>query len=286
MREAVAAIIVNTAVWLLRLVFGILTNSLTLIAEAWHSFSDNVTSLIVYVGGRMGSKPPDREHPYGHGRVADLATVLMGSALIVIAGSILYESVQRFLSGYSVAFEYLGAALVVVVLTGAVKELLARYALRLYRLSGSALCLADAWHHRVDALMSFAVLFSFAGFVLAGTNLFDLAGASAISALLAYEGSRIFFESAKVIVDTIPKNLEPRIREAAHRVPEVMDVHDIRVRSYGGKLYVDMKIHVEPGIDVERAHDVAHRVEKEVKASLKDVEEVLVHVEPSTEHGN
>jgi len=284
-REAAAALIANTAVWALRLVAGLLVNSLALVAEAWHSMSDNATSIIVYLGGRLGAKPPDSEHPYGHGKIADLATVLLSLALMAIAAAILWEAVDRFRSGYSVALEYAGVALVVVAVTGLVKEVLARYALKLYKQSGSTLCLADAWHHRVDALTGFAVLASLAGFTLLGTNFLDLLAALTITALLVYESVEIFAESAKVVIDTTPKSVAKEAERIALSTPGVETVHDIRVRSYGGRVYIDMKLHVNPEASVAEAHEIAHRVEEKIKEKLKSVAEVLVHVEPSSEHG-
>jgi len=225
---------VNTLVWAVRLVAGVLVNSLALIAEAWHAFSDNVTSVMVYVGGRLGSKPPDKDHPYGHGRIADLTTVFMGLALVAVGTSVLYESVQRFLQGYSIALQFLGPALAVVIATGVVKEVLTRYALKLYRISGSPLCHADAWHHRVDALISLAVLASFAGVTLLNTYLLDIASAAVIAILLGYEGGRIFVKSAAAVIDTMPRGIEARIAGIARSVRNVNEVHDVKARNYGG----------------------------------------------------
>jgi len=284
MREATYALLVNSIVWIMRLLIGILINSLSLIAEAWHSFSDNITSMIVYIGGRLGSKPPDEEHPYGHGKIADLATVFMSSSLIGIGVLILYESLERFLTGYFIVYDFLGYGLFIVVATGLLKEILARYALKLYRLSGSTLCYADAWHHRVDASMSIVVLLSFIGFIVFNTNILDLAGTFLISGLLIREGVKIFLESSKTVIDTTPVEMKTRIREAALEVPGVIYVHDIRVRNYGGKLYVDMKIHVDPTISLSDAHNIAHSVEKKVKSAINSVEEVLVHCEPGSKH--
>ncbi|ADM27851.1 cation diffusion facilitator family transporter [Ignisphaera aggregans DSM 17230] len=284
MREALVAIMVNTIVWILRLIPGILVNSLALIAEAWHSLSDNMTSIMVYLGGRLGSKPPDKEHPYGHGKIVDLATLFMGLALIVIGISILYESIQRFLSGYSIALQFLGSALIVVIITGIIKEFLARYALKLYRISGSMLCYADAWHHRVDALMSIAVFVSFVGIIFLDTYLLDILSAIIIAVLLGYEGGKIFVESVSIIIDTIPKGIEARIMDIAKSVTGVDEVHDVKARSYGGKMYAEIKVHVDPKLSIEEAHEIAHKIEEKVKSGIPNIEEVLVHVEPSSEH--
>ncbi len=283
-REALVAIAVNTVVWILRLFFGIIVNSLALIAEAWHSFSDNITSIMVYLGGKLGSKPPDKNHPYGHGKIADLATMFMGLALIIIGISISYESIQRFLSGYSIALQFLGPALIVIIITGVIKEVLARYALRLYRVSGSSLCYADAWHHRVDALMSIVVLISFIGIAFLNTYLLDISSAIVIAILLGYEGGKVFAGSTSILIDTVPMGIETQIIKIAKSITGINEIHDVKARSYGGNMYVEIKVHVDPKLSIEEAHEIAHKIEEKVKSGIPNVKEVLIHIEPSSQH--
>jgi len=131
-----AAIVINTFVWILRLVAGVLSSGSALIADAWHTMSDNASSVIIYLASKIASKPPDKLHPYGHGKSVDVATFIMGLILLAITAFLTFESINRVISGYSIIAEYTLLAVNVLVLTCVMKELLARYALRLYKITG------------------------------------------------------------------------------------------------------------------------------------------------------
>ena len=286
-REGLVAIGVNTLVWLARLVTGLMTGSMALIADAWHALSDNITSVAVLASSKVASKPPDETHPYGHGRFADVVSLVIGLGLMGLAAYIVFEAVSRFAAGYTIVSAYAGEAIAVVVCTSVVKECLARYALKLHKLSGSPLCRADAWHHRVDALTGLAVIPVFIASLLSRWSaLTDLAASTVISALLAKEGFKILREATLDLIDTSRSELVRTALEAALSVKGVEEVHDVRVRSYGGLYYVEMKVHVDPKLSVEEAHKVAERVEETVKKALgpEHVVEVLIHYEPTTPH--
>ncbi len=286
-RESLTALAVNTAVWIIRLYLGLLSGSMALVADAWHSLSDNFSSAAILIGSRVAAKPPDEEHPYGHGRVADLISLAIGSALIAIAALITYEAIHRLGEGYSLITEYAPYAIAGIVLTSAIKELLARYALRLHRISGSPMCRADAWHHRVDALTGFAAMPVFiAALINACPRLLDLAGSVIISAMLVREGLKIATDSVRDLLDSLKLEIAEAAAKAALSVSGVLAVHDVRVRSYGGIYYIDMKVHVDPDASVEEAHRISEIVESVVKESLGKgrVAEVLIHYEPATPH--
>ncbi len=286
-REALVAIGVNTAVWLARLVMGLMTGSMALIADAWHALSDNITSAAVLIGSKVASKPPDESHPYGHGRFADVVSLVIGLGLVGLAAYIVFEAVTRFVAGYTIVSAYAEVAIAVVTATSLAKEGLARYALRLHNVSGSPLCRADAWHHRVDALTGLAVIPVFIASLLGKWSaLTDLAASALISALLAKEGFEIVKDATLDLMDTSRKELVRLVERVALNVDGVEEVHDVRVRSYGGTYYVDMKIHVNPNLSVEEAHRVAEQVEETIKKALGPgrVVEVLIHYEPTTPH--
>jgi len=281
--EAITAILVNTAVWAARLAAGFLTNSIALIADAWHSMSDNVTSVAVLTGSKLASRPPDKEHPYGHGKIADLVSLFMGLALVVVAAYVAYEAVRRSLGGYAIEQSYVLPALAVVATTSLVKEGLARYALRLARSSGSPLCRADAWHHRVDALVGLAVVPSLASYMLTGTTIVDLAAGIAIGLAIGREGFRIVKEASSTLIDSLDSRVESLVKDVARGVEGVEHVHDVRVRSYGGFYFVELKLHVSPNIDVAKAHEIAHTLEDRVRERERRIVELTTHIEPSGE---
>ncbi len=286
-REVLAAICVNTFVWITRLIAGLLSGSSALVADAWHSMSDNASSLVVYLASRIASKPPDESHPYGHGKSVDIGTFVIGLMLLGVAFFLAYESITRFFEGYSIFSEYAIPAIIVLAITGLFKELLARYALKLYNETGSPLCKADAWHHRLDALTGLAVLPVFVAPLLGlSATAIDLGATIIIVALIFYEGVEIIIESLQSLMDYSPRKIIDVIEEIIKGFDKVLEVHDIRVRRYGEAIYVEMKVHVEPTMTIKEAHDLTEKIEEQVKEKLgrDKVIEVLVHVEPTIPH--
>ncbi len=284
-KEAYVSFAVNTLVWAIRLVAGLLTGSYALIADSWHSMSDNMTSLVVYVSSKLASKPPDEQHPYGHGRVADIGTLMVGLMLVGIAAYIPYEALTKYLAGYYLIPEYASFGVATITLTALAKEGLARYAMRLAEETGSSLCKADGWHHRVDALTGLAILPVFVLEVLGiRSSAMDLVLAFAISGLVLYEGVNIAADSVNSLMDATRKEMVDEITGLVMRLKGVQEVHDVRVRSYGGNYFVELKIHVPPSMSVQEAHKLAELIEDEVKKKYRNVIEVLIHVEPSTPH--
>lgn len=279
--EAEVAITANTFLWLARLFAGLLVNSIALVADAWHSMSDSATSAVVLISSKLASRPPDEEHPYGHGKVADIGTLLMGVALIGIAGYIVYEASVRYLLGYELERAYAPLALAVLITTSLAKEGLARYSMKLFRRSGSTLCKADAWHHRVDALVGLATIPAITVYTITGSTLVDIAAASAIGVLLVRGGIKILKEPALALIDTAVPQIEKTVRDVAGGVAGVERVHDVRVRNYGGQYYVEVKLHVRPSMSIDEGHEIAHQLESKIKERERRIAEVLIHIEPS-----
>ncbi len=157
--------------------------------------------------------------------------------------------------------------------------------MRLYNVSGSLLCKADAWHHRVDALTGIAVIPVFILSMLdVSSALPDLVATLAIAALIMKEGLEISKEATHSLIDTARHDVITKITQVAAKVKDIIEVHDVRVRNYGGYYYIEMKIHVDPIKTIEEAHKVAEAVENEVKRSMPRVIEVITHIEPATPH--
>ena len=283
-QEAKVSLAVNTAVWIFRLIMGILVGSAALIAEAWHSFTDNLTTAILYVSSRLADKPPDEEHPYGHERIADIGTLIMAILIFMTATYIVYEAIIRFSYGYVFVTEYVFAAIVVVLVSSFLKELLARYAFKLYKMSNSMLCYADGWHHRADALMGFGVGVVFLIVITFNLHIADFIMAIIISSVIFYEGANIFKKATLTLIDTTAPSIANKIKELVLSMDDVKEVHDVRVRNYGSYYIIDLKIHVSPELKIEEAHELAHKAEDLIKNKMKNVKEVTIHVEPAKPH--
>ncbi len=285
-REAVVAMIVNVGVWLSRLLVGILSGSYALIADAWHALSDTATSALVLISSRIAAKPPDEEHPYGHGRAADIASLMLGLALIALSLFLILSPFTGSLHRHEIVAEFAMTAVLVVGLTSIVKEALARYALYLYNISGSMLCRADAWHHRLDALLGIAVLPVFVTAIISPhiAPYVDLACSLLIAGLIAKEGIEIVYEATSVLSDATRRDIVEKVLHIVNTVPDIVEVHDVRVRTYGGYIFIEMKVHVDPRKTVEEAHRLCEELEAKIKELDKRVLEVLIHIEPTTRH--
>ncbi|MCK4890583.1 MAG: cation transporter, partial [Candidatus Aminicenantes bacterium] len=154
--EGFVSIIINILLFILKYWAGIVSGSIALIADAWHTLSDSISSLILIAGVKLSSRKPDKKHTFGHGRWEQISAVFIGFLLAVVAYEFLKGSIEKFFSGESANFGLI--AIVVTIISVLVKEGLAQFAFRLWRITGNIALKADGWHHRTDAFSSLLVL--------------------------------------------------------------------------------------------------------------------------------
>lgn len=276
MLEGVTSIAVNLAVFAVKLVPGIMIGSISLIADAVHSLGDVLSSGVVIWGFKASAKPSDREHPFGHGRVETVATLVIGIMLFVVAWEFAQNSVIRLLSPKPVAAST--GLLAILALTVALKEWLARFARTLARTIRSSALEGDFWHHRSDV---FATLFVIVSLIAArfGLQFVDAIGGLAVSCFIAAAGYTLTRDAVSPLVGEAPSaQLVQEIRETARSVPEVDEIHDVIVHSYGGLLVTSLHIEISSELDVVRAHDVAETVETALNEHFGGWS--VVHVDP------
>jgi len=279
------SIILNTVLFLVKLVVGIIANSLALVADAVHSLSDSATSVVVIVGFKISSKPPDQEHPYGHGRAEYIATLIISVLLMVTGIEFIRSSIQQITEPEAVYSRLW--VLGVVLLTIILKEVMGRISHYLGVLIKSDVLEADAWHHRTDALSSALVLVSLAGGMI-GIPSLDGYGGLGVAGILLYTGYRIAHNAIDTLLGRPPKKeTVDRIRSLARSVDNVIDAHDITVHSYGHHRYINLHIEVDEREAPLTLHDAAEKVESLLRHELKAY--ALVHLDPisleSTEAG-
>jgi len=263
-----------------KFVLGILGRSQALIADAVHSGSDLATDAVVLLGIRAGRKEPDSDHHFGHARIETLASAVVGIALLAVAAFLAYDA------GIGIYYhnEYhpnwlavIGAAASIVV-----KEILYHYTVRVGRRIRSPAVVANAWHHRSDALSSVAVL---AGVVAAQINpdwhVLDAYAALVVALLIAGVGARVLWQAVKEVTDTAPP---PEVLEKMHAcargVDGVIDEHDLKVRSSGGMYHLHIHVTVNGNLNVREGHAIAKEVERCLLSDIENVGEVIVHVDP------
>jgi cation diffusion facilitator family transporter len=270
----------NTLLITLKFVAGILGHSQALIADAVHSVSDLFTDTIVLIGLKIGGKAPDEEHQFGHARIETLASAIVGLALIATA---LYLGINASLNIYRhTEYHPTKLALIGAGVSIALKEALYHYTVHVGRRIKSQLIIANAWHHRSDALSSVAVLLGVAGtLVNPSWHILDSFAALLVSFFIVKVGLEILRDSLREFTDTAPPpEILNTISACTRSVEGVLDMHDLRVRISGGLYQMETHIVVDGQLTVTEGHRIAKTVESCLAEEIDDLDRVIVHVDP------
>ncbi len=282
-KSALLGIVINLGLALAKGCAGYFGNSFALVADGLESLTDVFSGLVVYFGLKIAVKPPDANHPYGHGKAEPLAAAIVSLALAGAALGIMYGGLREIRTPSEVPAPY-----TLVVLAGVliVKELLFRHVQSVGNAIGSTAVKSDAWHHRSDALTS---AFAFAGIsiaLLGGPGWQAADGWAAICAALVilYNAWKQLRPAILELSDSsVNPTVEARVRQIAQRVDGVVGLDKCVVRKMGFGFYVDLHIVVSGELTVRQGHQLSHRVEDEILKGIPRVAEVLVHVEPEEE---
>jgi len=272
-------LLLNAGLALVKLLAGLLGNSNALVADAVESLADIFGSLVVWSGLRISARPADANHPYGHGKAEPLAALLVAMMLVGAGLGIAVQSIREISTPHPSPKAYTLGVLVGVVL---VKELLFRYARRAARESASTALLADAWHHRSDALTSLAAAVGITIALLGGPGyaVADDWAALFAAGLILFNAYRLMRPPLHELMDAEPTEVVGQARAIAERVAGVDATEKIFARKHGTGFWIDMHVEVDPEMTVERAHAVAHDVKDAVCGAMPRVANVLVHIEP------
>ncbi len=273
-------VLVNTFLILFKFITGVSGHSQALIADAVHSISDLFTDAVVLVGFRAGRKAPDENHQFGHARIETLASAIVGIALIATA---LYLGIKASWDIYHhteyhpTRLALFGAAASIVL-----KEALFHYTLHIGRRIKSPLIVANAWHHRSDAFSSVAVLVGVAGAQIKPSwYVLDGYAALIVSFFILKVGLEILRGTLREFLDTAPEpEILSEISRCARKQNGVIDVHDLRVRSFGGLYQMETHIVVDGGLTVSEGHHIAKEVENCLLDEIADLDRVIIHVDP------
>ena len=283
MRSALLGMLVNLGLSVTKISAGIAGHSFALVADGLESGADVLSGLAVFFGLKVAVKPPDADHPYGHGKAEPLAALCVGLTLVGAAITIMAESIHEILTPHRLPAPY-----TLVVLAGVltVKALLSRHVETVGDSIGSLAVKADAWHHRSDAITS---AFAFLGISIAllggpGWATADAWAALCAGVVILFNAWRQLRPAIQELGDIAPDpDITTRVREIAGRVPGVVGLDKCYVRKMGFSFYVDLHIIVNGDLSVREGHRLAHVVEDAVLEKLHQISEVLVHVEPEEE---
>jgi cation diffusion facilitator family transporter len=273
-------LLVNALLVAIKLIAGILGNSYALIADAIESSTDIFSSLIVWGGLSIASRPADEDHPYGHGKAESLAAAVVALLLIGAALGIVVAAVREILTPHHTPAWY---TLVVVAGVVVVKETLFRTVLDVGDEIDSTAVKADAWHHRSDALTSAAAFIGIAVAIWGGEGWESADDWAAIVAaiIIAANGTRLLMPTLHDLMDRTPSgDLVPQIETAAREVEGVRHIEKLRVRRAGVDFYVDLHVQADPLLSLHDAHILSGKVKSAIRTAVPRVKEVLIHMEP------
>ncbi|UCH63095.1 MAG: cation transporter [Fidelibacterota bacterium] len=274
--EAWVSILVNGLLSAVKLALGVMVNSLALIADGVHTLSDMATSAVVLFGFKISGKPADKEHPFGHGRVEYVTTLIIAVMLAVIGYEFIKSAIGRLIEPVPVAAGW--GILSAIFLTLLVKAWLGQFSMLLGLRIDSLTLKADAWHHRSDAISSLLVLAAVGGSSL-GYPALDGVGGILVGAYLIWSG----FVIAKGVIDPLlgqppPPELVGRIRELCRGQEQVIDVHDITVHDYGHHRFMALHVEVSDRLSAQKSHDVAEGIQDLLRQELGAY--ATVHTDP------
>ena len=275
--EGIVSIIVNTILFCFKLWAGIVSHSVALVADAWHTLSDSASSVIVIAGTKLSAKKADKEHPFGHGRWEHIAAIFIGVLLAIIAWYFIKDSYENFKARESADFGLL--AIIVTILSILTKEGLAQYAFYLSRKTHNVSVKADAWHHRTDALSSVIVL---VGIMLKNYLWWiDSALGIIISLMLIYAAYGIIAESVDKLLGEKPSDeLVSKIITIINSVAERnLHPHQFHMHNYVNHKELTFHLIMDGELSIYESHEIVTRIENEIREKLEI--ESTIHVEPA-----
>lgn len=276
MLEAWVSVLGNALLFAAKLALGLLANSVSLIADAFHTLGDLVSSAIVMIGSRASRKPADDKHPYGHGRAEPIATLAIAMLLIVVAVEFAHLSYHRLRAPEPVKATWVVVA--AMVLSIVAKEWMARFSDHLADLASSDMLRADAWHHRTDAIAAGLVIGAAVGAGLGYPALDGLFGLG-VAALIGLVGYGMGRRMISVLMGEAPTGeLLRRIEQTALGAPGVLGVHDVSVHEYGPTRHVSLHVQVDSEAPTGQSHGTATAVERRLSEELRV--SAVVHVDP------
>lgn len=284
-RWAQAGLLTNAVLVIVKFVAGIVGHADALVADAVESSADIFSSLIVWMGLSIASRPADEDHPFGHGKAEPIAAAIVSLMLLGAAAGISVVAIREIMSP-----QHLPAPFTLFVAAGVIitKEILYRRVSRVGKEVGSTVVAADAWHHRADAVSSLAAFIGISIALIGGRGWESADDWAALIAaiVVAINGVRTLQPAISGLMDEAPdRTVKERAIQAASDVAGVRSVEHLNVRNSGLGFYVDLHVKADPAISLEAAHEIAAKVKYAILEAIPNVVNVLVHMEPYRDGG-
>ena len=280
MKVSIISIIANVVLAAFKLVAGILAHSSAMLSDAIHSASDVFSTFVVMIGIKIASKEPDEEHPYGHERMECVAAIILAT-ILCITGLGIGKNALEFITGNSSEVSVPGMlALIAASVSIIVKEAMFWYTRHYAKMIDSGALMADAWHHRSDALSSIG---AFIGIIFArmGYVMMDSIACLVICVFIVKAAYDIFKDAIDKMVDkSCSLEVEAEIRTIVMSVDGVKGIDSLSTRLFGNKMYVDIEIRADGEQTLNETHEIAEAVHDSIEAQFEKVKHIMVHVNP------
>ena len=277
-RVALGSIAASAGLTAAKAVVGLLTGSLAILSEAGHSLIDLSATVLTFFAVRFSSKPADKEHQYGHGKIESVTALIETGLLFLLTAAVIWEAVQRLIGAQAHAVEATIAAFAVIAGSIAVDFFRARALRRVARETSSEALEADALHFSSDMWSSVAVLIGLAGIAL-GFSWADAAAAIVVAVFIGVAAFRLGKRTISTLTDAAPEGVSERVTAIARRVPGVVAVERVRARPAGAVLFVELDVGVSRTLPQDRVSAIKERLTREVRAELPSAE-VTITTEP------
>ena len=284
-RVTLLGMFVNMALFIFKLVAGIVGRSGAMIADAVHSASDFATDIVVLAFVRISSKPRDDNHKWGHGKYETLASLIIGVALFAVGVEIFIESAEKIkaVANGEVLPRPGAIALIAAAASIIAKELLYQYSIRIGRKLESPSVVANAWHHRSDALSSIGALLGIGVAYLLGEKwrIADPIAAIVVAALIIKVAIDLCRASlAELLEKSLPHETEEEILSIISSTPKVYNPHNLRTRRIGANIAIEVHIRVDGAMSVQDSHEISRDIERALRARFGEQTAVAIHIEP------
>lgn len=276
--EAWVSIVGNTVLFVVKLLLGRWINSITLIADSFHTLSDVITSVVVLLGFRIAKRPADSEHPFGHGRMETIASLIIAVLLVMVGVEFAQSSYQRLIRIPPVGGNTW--IIIVMLVSALLKEWMARFSIKLGKRIDSSVLIADAWHHRSDAwaslLGAIAVVTAMWGYPRVDAFLGLI-----VSGLIIYTGWKLGKSAVSNLLGKAPtQQMLARIVNQAKSWPGVQEVHEVLVHNYGVHNVISLHVEVDKKMGISNSHKIATAIEERL-SEIMDAS-TIVHIDPVT----
>jgi cation diffusion facilitator family transporter len=269
---------VNGLLGILKITYGLIGHSSALLADGVHSLSDLLTDMLVVLASRYGSQEADENHPYGHQRIETAATMFLSLLLIVVGIGVVVDGVRHFIHVSTKPHGY--EVFAVIVISILANEFLYHYTKRAGERINSKLLIANAWHHRSDAISSLVVLVGVLGTLFGFAHL-DSVAACIVGGMIIQMGAKLGWDSINELIDAgVESTTLLKMESLIINCSGVVALHQLRTRSMGGAIFVDVHVLVSEDLSVSEGHHIAQNVANRLREEIQLIDDVTVHVDP------